>query len=136
MPQSQQSENNSQSSATPSPAQPPATPPISPQQFPAAMVGINFPNPTLSPESIRATNEFLIHDSNNRLKLLDNQDERKTGLIRWYIVAGVILLIVFCGVAGWLAYLGHEKFAKTLLTYVFTFIAGGFGGWGIGRSNK
>ena len=96
-------------------------------------MGIGISQNSLSPDAIRAYNEFLIQDSNNRLQALDNDGSRKLEIHKWYLVIGAVLIVfLFFGV-GVLAYWGHEDLAKTIGGAILLIIAGAFGGYGVGK---
>ena len=109
-------------------------PPIPAQSMPALLqMGIGISQNSLSPDAIRAYNEFLIQDSNNRLQALDNDGSRKLEIHKWYLVVGAVLIVfLFFGV-GVLAYWGHEDLAKTIGGAILLIIAGAFGGYGVGK---
>ena len=109
-------------------------PPIPAQSMPTLLqMGIGISQNSLSPDAIRAYNEFLIQDSNNRLQALDNDGSRKLEIHKWYLVVGSVLIVfLFFGV-GVLAYWGHEDLAKTIGGAILLIIAGAFGGYGVGK---
>ena len=109
-------------------------PPVPAQSMPALLqMGIGISQNSLSPDAIRAYNEFLIQDSNNRLQALDNDGSRKLEIHKWYLVVGAVLIVfLFFGV-GVLAYWGHEDLAKTIGGAILLIIAGAFGGYGVGK---
>ncbi len=115
----------------------PVSPPIPAQSLPTLLqMGIGISQNSLSPDAIRACNEFLIQDSNNRLQALDNDGSRKLEIHKWYLVVGAILIIfLFFGV-GVLAYFGHEDLAKTIGGAILLIIAGAFGGYGVGKKGS
>lgn len=140
--QSSQPHSNTQTSVeatTQPPPNPsgPISPPIPQQSLPALLqMGIGISQNSLSPDAIRAYNEFLIQDSNNRLKALDNDGLRKLEIHKWYLVVGALLIVfLFLGV-GVLAYGGHEDLAKTIGGAILLIIAGAFGGYGVGKKGS
>ena len=109
-------------------------PPVPAQSMPALLqMGIGISQNSLSPDAIRAYNEFLIQDSNNRLQALDNDGSRKLEIHKWYLVVGAVLIVLLFFGVGVLAYWGHEDLAKTIGGAILLIIAGAFGGYGVGK---
>jgi hypothetical protein len=51
---------------------------------------------------------------------------------KWRLVVGFLTLLTLIGVTFGLIAVGQPEFAKEILKYVGTFVAGGLGGYGIG----